>query len=138
LHGCGSWCRLRDDHVGLQRDQFSREQTGLSARGRKAILDAHISTFRPSEFLKSLPESREAPLHLGIILGEANQHTDPPHPLWLLRVSHERHCRRASEKRDEIAPSHCSPGLRDDVRSSKQEFTSSDMGPNGQFASQQI
>ena len=71
LHGCGGWCRLRQDHVGLQRDQFSREQTGLSASGRKAIVDAQITTFRPSKLLKSLTESREALLHLGIILGEA-------------------------------------------------------------------
>src|SRR4029077_1781713 len=114
LHGCGSWCRLRDDHVGLQRDQFSREQTGLCARGRKAIVDAQITTFRPSKLLKSLTESREALLHLEIILGEANQHADAPHALRLLRPRSERpRCYRTTEQRYKIAPFHCLPVAQD-------------------------
>ena len=104
----------RDDHVGLQRDQFSREQTGLSARGRKAIVDAQITTFRPSKLLKSLTESREALFHLGIILGEANQHADAPHALRLLRPRSERpRCYRTTEQGYKIAPFHCLPVSQD-------------------------
>ena len=99
---------------GCQRDQFSREQTGLSARWRKAIVDAQSTTFRPSKLLKSLTESREALLHLGIILGEANQHADAPHALRLLRPRSERpRCYRPTEQCDEIAPFHCLPEAQD-------------------------
>jgi hypothetical protein len=77
---------------------------GLSAGGRKTIIDSQVTTFRPTKLLKSLTKSREALLHLGIILGEANQHGDAPHPLRLLRTRRERPCRRAAEERDERAP----------------------------------
>jgi hypothetical protein len=43
----------------------------------------------------------------GIILGEANQHADAPHPLRLLRAGSERpDRRRAAEKHNELAPPH--------------------------------
>src|SRR5262249_41875007 len=43
----------------------------------------------------------------GIIFGEAHQHADPPHSIGLLRAHRERQCRcHATEKRDELAPSH--------------------------------
>ena len=90
------------------------EQTGLCARGRKAIVDAQITTFRPSKLLKSLTESREALLHLGIILGEANQHADAPHALRLLRPRSERaRCYGTTEQGYKIAPFHCLPVAQD-------------------------
>jgi len=61
-----------------------------SAGGRKAIVDSHIATFRPSKLLKPLSKSREALFHLWIIFGEANQHTDAAHRFGLLRQRNHR------------------------------------------------
>jgi hypothetical protein len=51
----------------------------------------------------------------GIILGEANQHADAPHPLRLLRAGSERlrtRSYRTAEERKKLASPHSSPNLR--------------------------
>src|SRR5262249_40317634 len=63
----------------------------------------------PTKLLKSLTESRDALLHLGIILGEANQHADAPQPLRLLATRNKRPRCCPSQKRDELTSSHCLP-----------------------------
>jgi hypothetical protein len=79
-----------EDHVGLQRDQFFREYLRLRANQRKASVDADIAAFRPSTLFQPLPECREASLCFRIVLGEAHQHTDPPHSLGLLSARRDR------------------------------------------------
>src|SRR5262249_26991825 len=56
--------------------------------------------------------------------GEANQHADAPHPLRLLATRNKRPRCCPSQKRDELAPSHCLPrGFRTRHRTgSKREF----------------
>src|SRR5215204_1651318 len=78
----------------------------LSAGGRKAIVDSHIATFRPSKLLKRLSESGEALFHLRIVFSEANQHTDASHPLSWLRPCRYRPCPRATNKAKKFAPPH--------------------------------
>jgi hypothetical protein len=67
-----------------------------------------IATLRPSELLEAVAQRREAVLRLGIILGCRHEHANAPHPLELLRPRRERPCRRAAEKRDDLAPSRMS------------------------------
>src|SRR5262249_15392623 len=52
-------------------------------------------------------ECREAGFCLRIVLGEAQQHANPPHSVALLRARRERprDC-RAADERDELAPPH--------------------------------
>ena len=70
-----------------------------------AAVDAHVATDRQSEFLKPLQERRVAGLRFRIIRRKGIEHTDAPHTLALLRTRAERpRCRRAAEKRDELAP----------------------------------
>jgi hypothetical protein len=58
------------------------------------------------QLLEPSPQHRRLLLTLGITGRAAHQHTDPPHPLALLRARRERPRRsRAAEQRDELAPS---------------------------------
>src|SRR5262249_5026704 len=78
---------------------------------RKAIVNTDIAAFRPSTLLEPLPECREAGPHFRIVLGEARQHADPPHPLGLLRARRQRpRNRRAAEQRYELATLHVEHG----------------------------
>src|SRR5262249_49590326 len=58
------------------------------------------------QLLEPSPQHRRLLLTLGITGRAAHQHTDPPHPLALLRARCERPCRRAAEQRDERATLH--------------------------------
>src|SRR5262249_31677691 len=75
--------------------------------GRKAIVNADITVYRPSEPVEPLLECHEACLHSRIILGIARQHADPSYLFGLLRPCRDRpRCRRTAEQRHELAPSH--------------------------------
>src|SRR5262245_40149890 len=66
-----------------------------------------IMAFGPSTLLESLPERREAGLHVRIVLSEASQHADAPNPVVLLRPRRERPGRcRAAQQRYELAALH--------------------------------
>src|SRR5262249_38987079 len=66
-----------------------------------------ITALYPSEPLKTMPERVKAGLHVGIVLALACQHSNASHAFGLLRPRRERpRCRRAAEKRDELAPPH--------------------------------
>jgi hypothetical protein len=100
---------LCEDHIGLQRHKFSREQLRLSACRGKAILDFHIVPFRPSKLFKPLSESRQAFLHFWIIFGEANQHADAPHCFSLLPLHQHGPANGRTDKTDKFPPSHARP-----------------------------
>src|SRR5262249_4884421 len=86
---------------------FGGRLTLLGVVGRKAIVNADIPTYRPSELVEPLLECHEACLHSRIILGIARQHADPSYLLGLLRARRERPGRRrAAEQRYERAPFH--------------------------------
>jgi hypothetical protein len=91
-------------HIGPQVDQLFREGLRLRTSGRKTSLDVDITALRPSEPLQLLSKFHDARLGFRIVLGQAHQHPDAPHPLRLLRARRERpRCRRAAEKGDEHA-----------------------------------
>jgi len=70
-------------------------------------VNPNIAAFRPPELVESVPECREKALCFQVALGEAHQHTDPPHPLCLLRMSGERQSdRNTTEPGDELPSSH--------------------------------
>ena len=52
-----------------------------------------------------------------IVLGKAHQNSNAPDPLGLLRPRHKRPCRRAADKRDELAPLHVPPQTSEGHRS---------------------
>ena len=79
-----------EDRVWLEGDQLFCDHLRLSAGRCKAIVEAHIATFGPSTLFKPLPESFEAGLCFRIVLGEAYQHADVPHPVGLLSARRER------------------------------------------------
>src|SRR5262249_23279581 len=67
-----------------------------------------------------LHECREAGLTIRIVRGLANEHSDPPHLLGLLRPRRERpRGRRAAEQRDERASSHSITSSASDSRLSE-------------------
>ncbi len=102
-------CRLCEDHVGLQGDQFFREHLRLicAGGGRKAVIDVDIAALRPSTLFKPLSKSRQARRRFRIVLGQAHQHSDPANPVGLLCVGRERPGgNRAAEKGDELAAFH--------------------------------
>jgi hypothetical protein len=95
-----------EQHVGPQVDQLFCAHLRFRTSGRKTSLDVDITALRPSESLELLSKFHQAHLGFCIVLGQAHQHPDAPHPVRLLRPRHERPRRRAAEKRDELAPFH--------------------------------
>jgi hypothetical protein len=55
-------------------------------------LDPHITAFTPAQLLKRLQKSCITGLATQIVLADANEHTDPPRLLGLLRARSERPC----------------------------------------------
>src|SRR5438132_13586632 len=71
-----------------------------------AGIDTHVAAFAPAQFLQLSQKRRDLDACLRIALGNLKEHTDPPHPLPLLRARRERPCHRAAEQRDELASLH--------------------------------
>ena len=66
--------------------------------------DLNVAILHPSERLKSLLKGHHTRLCLRIVLGNAMQEHDAPHPLALLRARRQRpRRRRTAEQRDELA-----------------------------------
>jgi hypothetical protein len=69
------------------------------------MLDSDIAVLGPAERLECLAKCNDAGPHFGIILVIWMQECDAPHALSPLCTRPERpRCRRAAEKRDELAP----------------------------------
>src|SRR5262245_51787774 len=104
-HGGGT---TGQDDVRGERDQLS----GVSAHAvgiasTPAGVDPHVAAVGPAQLLQPLHECRETGLTIHIVRGLANEHSDPPHLLGLLRARREwpRGC-RAAEQCDELALPH--------------------------------
>src|SRR5262249_3548001 len=91
-----------------------------------ASVDPRVVAFRPSELVKSVSECCDMSLCFRVALEMAHQHTDPPHPLALLRARRERpRGRRAAEKRDELTALHlCAHSITSSARASSVGGTS--------------
>jgi hypothetical protein len=86
----------------------TRQHLDLSSRRREAKIHSGIAPLNPAKPPEPLTERRCARNLLWIVLGEARQQADPPHPFVSLRVRRERPASRsASNSFDEIASSHC-------------------------------
>src|SRR5262249_47670823 len=69
------------------------------------VIDPQVAAFAPAQFLQALQKRRAPRPRFGIVRGQVHEHADPAHPLALLRLRHHRpRCRRATEQRDELAP----------------------------------
>src|SRR5262245_1329865 len=94
--------------VWRQRDQFLSIFVIVFEIGRgKAMINPHIVAVGPAQLLQPLLECREAYLLVLIVHSRGREHADASHPLGLLRLRRERpRCRRAADKRDELASPH--------------------------------
>jgi hypothetical protein len=94
--------------VRRQRDQFRRVSAiAIDIVLAPAGVDPDIAAVAPSQLLQALLERRQLDLAAWIVRGPVHEHTEPPHPLGLLRARRERpHCRRAGKDGDEVAPPH--------------------------------
>ena len=95
----------------MQRCQLLRKSLQrLDIGCRPTSIDLDIVTLGPPELSKFFPKPRDPGLCFRIVLGKRHQDTDTVHLLGLLGANHERPShRRASYKRDEVAPSHGAP-----------------------------
>src|SRR5215475_13672525 len=72
-----------------------------------ALPPGRVAAVEPAQLREPLEERRYAGLKLRIVSGAGHQHADTPYALALRRARRERPCcRRAAEKRDEVAPIH--------------------------------
>src|SRR5262249_9156193 len=95
------------DDVGREPHQFLRILAiAVNLARSPTEVDSQVAAHRPTELLQPLQERCEASLVVGIVRIPRHEHTDPPHPLALLRARRERPRRRAAEQRDELAPFH--------------------------------
>jgi hypothetical protein len=74
----------------------------LFVKSRPPMIDSHIATFGPAEFLEFLSKGGTPGICLRVALGIGAKHADPPHPFALLRPRHDRPNRRAKPC-DELA-----------------------------------
>jgi len=101
------WAALecRQNDVRGERDQFRGKcAIALGVTCAPADVDADVATLRPPQLLQPLQKRRETDLPCRIVRRDTQQHANAPHPLALLRPRRERPRRRATEKRDEVAP----------------------------------
>jgi hypothetical protein len=100
----------RDNHGYLMACQIRRQRrqsTVLTLRPAK--FDCHISTLDISGFAETLAKSSDT---AGESAGRFSAKISNHGHRQLLRTHYERPCsHRTSDKRDEVAPSHCVPGL---------------------------
>src|SRR5215813_6365324 len=96
------------DDVGRECNQFRRvSANALGVARAPADVDANVATVGPAQLRQRLRERQDAPLRYRIVHRETHEHTDPPHPLRLLRARRERpRGRRAAQQGDERASFH--------------------------------
>jgi hypothetical protein len=97
------------EDVGRERDQFMRVFARVSSISpAPAVFDPQVAALGPAQLLQRLQERRD----VGTVRrGAAQEHTDVPHALALLRARRERprnrgRARRAGDERDELAAVH--------------------------------
>ena len=103
------------DHVRRECNQFGRVLTNaVGFATGKAIIDLQVSADCPAQLLETLREHRTPDLCLRVARNKRHQHADAPHPVGLLGPRRKRpRSRRATEKRDEVAPPHDQPRVRE-------------------------
>src|SRR5262249_32788151 len=65
---CGG-CRVREDHVWPQRDEFLRETLPRLHVGSPTGIDPDVAALDPAELMELLPERRQPGLRFGVALG---------------------------------------------------------------------
>src|SRR5262249_50170253 len=110
---CGG-CGARKNEVGLERDEFLCESFHRLRVGRcrPASVNPGVAALRPPELLETVPKRGYFGLSFRVALRIAHQHADAPTADRLLRPRRARPRSRATEHRDELAPSHVLPSMR--------------------------
>jgi hypothetical protein len=111
--GLSADCRIcvGKDHIGSERCKFRGRGAGaLRVSICEPIFDLDFATVSPTKMLKPLFKCRELGLGFRIIFAKGTQHTNVPNPFAALRERRDRPCnRRATDKREELAPLHFPP-----------------------------
>src|SRR5215510_15541631 len=98
---------------GSECDQIRRVSANIAGVSRSpADVDPHVAAGAPTQLLQLLQARRNEGLKLWVIRACGQHYTNAPSAFALLRAHQRRFCygcRRATEKRDEIAPPHCLP-----------------------------
>src|SRR5262245_23154911 len=113
-HGAGRLLQRRhaagrcQDDVGREPHQFLRILAiAVNPARSPTEVDSQVAAHRPTELLQPLQERCEASLVVGIVRIPRHEHTDPPHPLRLLRARREwPRGRRSADQRYELAALH--------------------------------
>jgi hypothetical protein len=69
-------------------------------------IDAQVGVIGPTQIPQLRGECLRRAPGFHVALGQVRHHGDPAHAIALLRPRRNRPCRRAAEKRDELAPLH--------------------------------
>jgi|SRR5262245_48261140 len=110
LHCCRCCAGGGQNNVGRKRYHFRRiSVSACGVRRAPANVDLYVAAFGPAQLLQSLQERRGTRLTLRVVFGVAYEQANTPHPLALLRRRSKRPCRRAADKRNELAPPHWLP-----------------------------
>src|SRR5262249_3965807 len=73
------------------------------------IVDAHVTTDRPAQFLQPLQQCGDASLPFRIVRRQRREHANTPDATGLLRARRQQpRGRRAAKQRDELPPFHWS------------------------------
>ena len=91
------------------RPVVSRPRQAREIAGAPAGIDPNVAADLPARLLQPLQERREPGLRFRFVGGCVHEHADAPHALALLCMRSKRPRRRATEQRDEAAPSHGLP-----------------------------
>src|SRR5262249_28072836 len=85
-YGCNARIAGRQDNVRCKSDQFRRVFAGDGGiTSGPADLDAHVTTFRPTQLPQGLEKYRVTFLSIRKVGGQRREHADTPHSLALLR-----------------------------------------------------
>jgi hypothetical protein len=100
-----------------------------------AVIELDVAAFSQSNLTQTVHECSGASTTLGVIVACWHQYTNASHALALLRPRH-RPCGHPTKHSNEFAALHCisqgsEPGY--ELRPSKQEMDTTEMGLDGQF-----
>src|SRR5262245_7264338 len=100
---------MGQNNIRRERDQLRCMSSNIvGASFGPTGVDTHVLTNAPAGLLQPLHECTDADLIFFIICRCREEYANAPHPVTLLRTCIERpRSRCATEKSDELAPSHC-------------------------------
>ncbi len=83
-----NWGATREDHIGLQRNQFLRRRRYATfLAGGEAVIEDEISPILPAQLFHDIEKGRNLPLPFWILGFRVCEHSDPTNSIGLLSAS---------------------------------------------------